>query len=338
MEPLLYFIGAFLFVNVNANWASEYGPFKTLLYSDWITCDHNKNLNLNINETIVYLYDFQNNFNLSYPINGAVTAFTKAYNLDVTRRIILFVPGYKSHIVKSASEIIRNAFKDKPNIYLMIIDHSPYTSAQGGKLKSYERSVTFSYYLGEAIGNLLVDLSMYGFPSRNLHCIGHSLGSQMLGHAAVGYFNRTAEKVWRITGIDPAGPCFSNALIQEQLRSGVAGYVEVYHCNSGGLGSTSVLADTDFFINNGKIQPHCDAGFLPSLGDSESKCSHKSCVKYWAETVNNPGWYLAWKCDSYKDFSHGKCSGNEVTIAGYSNPGNSTGTFYVSTSSYRVFD
>ncbi|XP_047529337.1 phospholipase A1-like [Vanessa atalanta] len=336
MTLLLYLLSVFLFVNVEANWAADYGPFKTLLYSDWITCDHNKSLNLSVNETLVYFYDFQNNFNLSYNIDGAIEAFTQVYNLDVSRRVILFVPGYKSHVYKSASEIIRNAFKDVPNIYLMIIDHSAYTSANGGKLKSYERSVHYSYYLGEAIGDLLVKLRIHGFSSNNIHGIGHSLGSQILGYAGSSYLNRTAEKVWRITGIDPAGPCFSNTFIQEQLRSGVAEYVEVYHCNAGGLGTTSVLADIDFFMNDGKIQPKCDAGFLSSLGDSDAKCSHKSCMRYWAETVNHPGWYLAWKCDSYKDFSHGKCSSNEVTIAGYSNPGNATGVFYLSTEAYRI--
>ncbi|CAH0723127.1 unnamed protein product, partial [Brenthis ino] len=334
---LLYFISAFLITGSTANWAADYGPFKSVLYSNWISCDHNKTDDLIVNETQVYFYDFQNNFNLSYTIDGAVQAFTNVYNLDVSRRLIVFVPGYKSHIIKSASEIIRAAFKDVPNIYLIIIDHSMYTSANGGKLKSYERSVFYAYYLGKAVGELLVRLRNLGFSSQNIHCIGHSLGGQILGYAGTTYFNTTGEKVSRITGIDPAGPCFSNAFIQEQLRSGVANFVEVYHCNAGNLGTTSVLGDADFFFNDGKIQPHCDANFFSSLGDSEAKCSHKSCVTYWAETVHHPGWYLAWKCDSYKEFSKGKCSANEVTIAGYSNPGNATGVFYVSTETYGVF-
>lgn len=162
----------------------------------------------------------------------------------------------------------------------------------------------------------------------------------MLAHAGETYTNITSEKIWRVTGIDPAGPCFSNSFINDQIRSGIAEYVEVYHCNAGGLGTTSVLADTDFFFNSGgSSQPKCSAGILAISGIGESdaaKCSHKACVRYWASTVHNPGWFLAWQCDSYKRFREGRCAGNEVTIAGYSNPGNATGVFYVSTDGYGI--
>ncbi|XP_032521339.2 phospholipase A1-like isoform X1 [Danaus plexippus] len=295
-----------------------------------------KQTDLVVDDAQVFFYDFQNNINYTHTINYAAETLNNVYNLDVTRQLIVFIPGYKSHINRNAPELIKAAFKDVPNIYLIVIDHSIYTSSKGGRLKSYERSVTYTYPLGVIVGEFLAKLRNVGFSSKNIHCIGHSLGGQILGYAGTKYFKVTAEKIWRITGIDPAGPCFSNSLIDEQLRSGVAEYVEVYHCNAGGLGTTSVLADIDFFINNGKVQPNCDGSFL-SLGDSDAKCSHKSCVKYWTETVQHPGWYLAWKCDSYKLFSEGKCAGNEVTIGGYTNPGNSTGVFYISTEIYGVF-
>lgn len=301
-----------------------------------VSGDHNKTLNYDVNGIKVYFYDFQNNFNISYGIDSAVEGITNSYNLDITRRIIFFVPGYKSHITKKTEELVRQTFKDIPNVYLIIIDHSLYTSAQGGKIGSYERSVTYVYYIGKALGKLLAGLRADGFPSQNLHCIGHSLGSQMLAVVGTTYTELTKEKIWRITGIDPAGPCFSNSFIQDQIRSGVGQYVEVYHCNAGGLGTTAVLADTDFFFNKkGKKQPSCHEGLIPGKGESDAaKCSHKACVKYYMETVHHPQWYLAWQCNSYDNFSEGRCSGNEVTIAGYNNPGNATGVFYVSTEAY----
>lgn len=160
----------------------------------------------------------------------------------------------------------------------------------------------------------------------------------MLGYVGSTYTELTAEKIWRVTGIDPAGPCFSNSFIENQIRSGVGQYVEVYHCNAGGLGTTAVLADTDFFFNKkGKKQPDCHEGYIPVKGDSDAaKCSHKACVRYYMETVHHKDWFLAWKCNSYDKFSDGKCSGNEVTIAGYNNPGNATGVFYVSTETYGI--
>ncbi|XP_068631883.1 phospholipase A1-like [Battus philenor] len=318
---------------VNCNW----GPFRAVLYSDWINCDHDKSLEFDVSDVDVYFYDFKNNINATYKIDRAVDGLTSAYNLDVTRKLIFFVPGYKSNIYKKTEETIRQTFKDVPDTYLIIIDHSAYTSSQGGRRESYERSVKYANSLGKKLGEFLADLHGKGYPSNKIHCIGHSLGAQMLGYAGTTYTNRTKEKVWRATGIDPAGPCFSNSFIHDQIRSGVAEYVEVYHCNAGGLGTTAVLADTDFFLNKGRKQPDCHEGYIPAYGESEAaKCSHKACVKYWTETVHHPGWYLAWACDSYKDFSKGKCAGNEVTIAGYSNPGNATGVFYVSTDAYET--
>lgn len=301
--------------------------------------DHNRTLNYGTSEIQIYLYDFQNNFNITYPIDNAVAGITQNYNLDITRKLIFFVPGYKSHISKKTEELVRQTFKDVPNVYLIIVDHSIYTSARGGKIKSYERSVTYSYYIGKTLGRFLSGIRADGFPSSNIHCIGHSLGSQMLGFAGTTYTEMTGEKIWRITGIDPAGPCFSNSLIQNQIRSGVGQYVEVYHCNAEGLGTTAVLADTDFFFNKkGKKQPSCHGSFIPGKGDSDvAKCSHKACVRYYMMTVHQPQWFLAWRCDDYDNFSEGKCSGNEVTIAGYHNPGNATGVFYVSTETYGVF-
>ncbi|CAG9133447.1 unnamed protein product [Plutella xylostella] len=327
-------LSASLILSTYANYNS-FGPFRTLLYSDWITCDHNKNMEVSVNETQVFFYDFANDINATSPIDQAVNIIS-TYNLDVTRRFIVFVPGYKSHISKKTEELIRQTFQNVPNTYLIIFDHSTYTTSRPGKLKGYERAVYHTYYLGRAVGKFLTELRRKGVPSRNIHCVGHSLGSQMLGYAGSAYINATGEKLWRVTAIDPAGPCFSNSLIEEQIRSGVAEYVEVYHCNAGGLGTTSVLGDADFFFNyEGAIQPKCNPGILPGKGESDAaKCSHKACVRYWAYTVHNPGYFLAWKCDSYKEFNKGRCAGNEVTIAGYSNPGNATGVFYVSTDGY----
>lgn len=302
-----------------------------------ISGDHDKTLNKDVSSLQVYFYDFKNNFNMTYPISSAASDITTAFNLDVSRRLIFFVPGFKSNINRKTEELIRQTFRDVPDTYLIIIDHSAYTSVTGGKAESYSRSVSYVYYIGTVLGRFLADLRSKGFPSSKIHCVGHSLGSQMLGYAGSAYLNITSEKIWRITGIDPAGPCFSNSFIEDQIRTGLAEYVEVYHCNAGGLGTTSVLADADFFLNKGNKQPDCSSGVIPVKGDSDqAKCSHKACVTMWAKTVHLPGAYLAWSCSSYKSFSEGRCAGNEVTIAGYSNPGNATGVFYASTDGYGV--
>ncbi|XP_068632017.1 phospholipase A1 VesT1.02-like [Battus philenor] len=317
----------------------KYGPFQIALRSKLIKCNHDRTLDLDVSEIDVYFYDFSRNEVETYPIADAAKGILSYAELDKSKRFIIFVSGYKSNIHKKTEERIRDTFRNFPNSYLIILDHSAYTNDKQGKIKSYERSVRYVYYIGKAIAEMITTLSEGGIPPKNIHCIGHSLGSQILGHTGQIFFENTGQKISRITGLDPAGPCFSNSFIEEQIRSGVAEYVEVYHCNAGGLGTTSVLADVDFFINkNGQTQPNCKTPLIPGIFDSTkaAKCNHRACVDLWTATVSHPEWFLARKCDSYKKYKGGSCSANDVTIAGFWNPGNATGVYYFSTEGYDV--
>ncbi|CAG9584923.1 unnamed protein product [Danaus chrysippus] len=316
----------------------KYGPFQLALHSKLIKCDHDRNLNLDVSGIDVYFYDFPRNDVETFTIDNAARGILDIKELDKTRKFIIFVAGYKSNINKRTEERVRDTFRNYPNSYLIILDHSEYTNDKQGNIKSYERSVKYVYYIGKALAHMLVRLEEGGISPKNMHCIGHSLGSQILGNTGEIFYNITGKKIARITALDPAGPCFSNSLIQEQVRSGVADYVEVYHCNAGGLGTTSVLGDIDFFVNKkGQSQPKCGTPLIPGVFDSSkaAKCNHRACIDLWTATVANPNWYLAWKCDSYKMFKNGECAGNDVTIAGFWNPGNATGVYYFRTDGYE---
>lgn len=292
-----------------------------------------------MSEINVYYYDFPKYDVETFPIDQAAKGILSIKGLDKTKKFIIFVGGYKSNINKKTEEQIRDTFRNFPNSYLIIIDHSPYTNDKLGNRKSYSRSVKYVYYIGKALGQMLADLKRGGVSPKSIQCIGHSLGGQILGQAGDIFINKTGDKISRITALDPAGPCFSNSFIQNQVRSGVAEYVEVYHCNAGALGTTSVLADIDFFVNKkGQSQPNCGTPLIPGIFDSSkaAKCNHRTCIDIWTATVSHPNWFLAHKCDSYKGYKDGKCSSNEITIAGFWNPGNATGVFYFSTEGYDL--
>ncbi|KAL4704439.1 hypothetical protein ACJJTC_014371 [Scirpophaga incertulas] len=329
-----------LFVNAHA-WGrgdlEKYGPFQIALNSDLIKCSHDRNLNLDVSGIDVYMYDFSKNDVKTFAVTEAAKGILSIKNLDKSKKFFIFVGGFKSNINKKTEEQIRQSFRNFPNSYLIIIDHSLYTNDNQGSRKSYERSVRYVHYIGNAIGEMLTDLFNGGVSPKNIHCIGHSLGSQILGRTGEIFINNTGHKIWRITGLDPAGPCFSNSFIQNQIRSGIAEYVEVYHCNAGALGTSSVLADIDFFVNKkGRTQPNCGTPLVPGILDSPkaAKCNHRACIDIWTATVNHPNWFLSWKCASYKEFKKGQCSANDTTIAGFWNPGNATGIFYFSTEGY----
>ncbi|XP_072939824.1 pancreatic lipase-related protein 2-like [Epargyreus clarus] len=293
--------------------------------------DHNRSLNLDVSNLKIYFYDFINNVNISSKIKGAVIEMIPLLK-DSERKIILFVPGYKCFIQRDIEEWVRQAFKNT-DVYLFIADHSAYTFETEDKLGSYSRSVLYSFYIGEALGKLLAYFTEAGYSEDKIHGIGHSLGSQMLGYTSDAYFRETNQRIGRVTGLDPAGPCFVDSALEDQIRSGVAKYVEVYHCNAGHLGTTNMIADVDFVFNkHGKVQPGCEGLEL----EDTAKCYHKACVKFWTASVRNPDLYLARSCHSYEAWIEGLCSEAKTTTAGYHNPGNATGVYYVSTENYLV--
>lgn len=65
-----------------------------------------------------------------------------------------------------------------------------------------------------------------------LHLVGHSLGAHICGLAAKEFKKRQSNwEVSRITGLDPAQPCFNNISLALQLDISDAPFVDVIHTN-----------------------------------------------------------------------------------------------------------
>ncbi|GBP01887.1 hypothetical protein EVAR_70589_1 [Eumeta japonica] len=101
--------------------------------------NHDKNLGLDINETMVYFYDFEKQNTFVYGIDEAGAMISNISGLDRSRKFLLFVPGYKSYIHKKSVKKARDAFQNVSNSYLIIVDHNSYTNNNHGFIKSYER-------------------------------------------------------------------------------------------------------------------------------------------------------------------------------------------------------
>lgn len=317
----------------------KYGPFRIMLNSPIIKCVQNRSLSLEVNETVLYFYDFANGFNESFLIHDAAEGILNLTSYDKNKQFIMFVGGFTSAINQDIEEQMRDAYKTYPNSYFMIPDHSAYTYNAGGTgIKSYERSVTYVHFIGKAIGQLLADLNQGGLSPKNIHLVGHSLGGQIVGHAGAKFLNATGENIARITALDPAGPCFTTSSVEDQVRSGVAEHVDIYHCNSGALGSSSLLGDVDFVINKrGEVQPTCNAPMIPELFDSSraASCSHRYCIDVWTSTVKYSNIFPAYRCDSYDNINTEVCI-TDKTIAGSANPGTEKGVFYFSTEEHDL--
>lgn len=104
-----------------------------------------------------------------------------------------------------------------------------------------------------------------------LHLIGHSLGAHICGMAAKELKKRRSSwTVRRITGLDPAQPCFRNADPSVHLHKNDAPFVDVIHTNGNlltslGLGLPEVIG-TNYIIQKKKYSSY--RTFSPSVIDS----------------------------------------------------------------------
>lgn len=77
----------------------------------------------------------------------------------------------------------------------------------------------------------------------------HSLGAHIVGAAGRYFAEFTSKLIPRITGLDPASPCFNEGESLSGLSRGDAAFVDVIHSNSGVLGKKDPVGDVDFYPN-----------------------------------------------------------------------------------------
>ena len=89
----------------------------------------------------------------------------------------------------------------------------------------------------------------------SLHLIGLSLGAQMAGVCGA---NVKSGRVFRITGLDPAGPLFKKWPKHLRLDSSDAEFVDAIHTDAGIFGFPRNVGHVDFWPNKGiSPQPGC---------------------------------------------------------------------------------
>ncbi|XP_050560668.1 phospholipase A1 2-like [Spodoptera frugiperda] len=300
-------------------------------------CDVIRNETTDVSKLTVHFYDFQSKQYKSSLINKAAKDINK---IDKNKKLYVFIGGFRTHIEHKTADLARETFKTINDSYLIIIDHQEYTNDASFTLFAYKKAVPYVPSIGKEVAKMLAQLNKKGIDAKRIHAIGHSLGSQILGYVGQNFFEMTNKRIARITALDPAGPCFSDRPREEQIRSGVADYVEVYHSDFGFLGTTSVLGDVDFFLNREKSeQPQCkEKSWLKKINYVSPKiCSHSICVKAWMSTVAHKDRFEAIRCDSYELFKAGNCSRNAKTKASFWNHGGARGKYYITTKDFVTF-
>lgn len=159
--------------------------------------------------------------------------------------------------------------------------------------------------------------------------LGHSLGAHIAGSAGRNLFYKSEKLVPRITGLDPANPCFNEGETLEGLSRGDAEFVDVIHSDPGALGKRDSIGDADFYPNG--VAP------LPP-GCLTIVCAHARAWEFYAETVY-PGSeqnFMAVKCRSLSALSDGYCPGKSHAM-GFATSKLLKGNYFLKTNSESPF-
>lgn len=109
--------------------------------------------------------------------------------------------------------------------------------------------------------------------------------------------------MYRPTGLDPAGPLWSD---NENRLSPIDGvYVEAIHTDGGltGLGIGEAIAQVDFFPNGGISQPGC----------STSVCDHIRAFELFYSSINH-NHLIGRRCANMLEISTNTCTGDELPL------------------------
>ncbi|XP_035276326.1 lipoprotein lipase-like isoform X1 [Anguilla anguilla] len=223
------------------------------------------------------------------------------------------------------SMLVQALYEREPHANVLVVDwldrarqHYP-TSAANTKLAGRD--------VAKFINWMEVELQ---YPLEMVHLLGYSLGAHVAGIAG----DLSKNKVYRITGLDPAGPGFEHADAQSSLSPDDAEFVDVLHTNTRGSPGRSIgiqrpVGHVDIYPNGGTSQPGCDlqsAMLKIAMSGIQNmnqlmKCSHERSVLLFVDSLlNSEQQSTAFLCSSRETFSRGlclSCRGNRCAKLGY---------------------
>ncbi|XP_076162336.1 phospholipase A1 isoform X2 [Ptiloglossa arizonensis] len=284
-------------------------------------------------------------------------------DFQIERKTIIIVHGFLSHGQQTWISDMAHSFLQWNDVNCITVDWS-----NGGNTWNYYKAAVNTRVVGYQIARFLEHIenatstqsTSTGNSRGPLHLVGHSLGAHICGFTAKELKKRQSKwNVERITGLDPAQPCFKNADSSVKLHKTDASFVDIIHTNGKllseiGLGLPEPIGHVDFYPNGGKSQPGCikmDPLYfeylpIPLRLITKSICSHGRSYIYLTESLvsevkhNCTFWARHWDL-SYRNLigiAEEPCNKNictEMGINAIKYP--QRGTFFVATSNSVPF-
>lgn len=255
--------------------------------------------------------------NYSYSINDADKMWSNEM-FDPKKKTVVLVTGWMTEGTQDPTIYsISKAYLCRGDVNFIALD----------ALKSmdtfYDWAALNTEEIGSYVGKALSLLKNKVHP-KDIHLIGHSLGAHIISAAGRTYFSLTDELIGRITGLDPAQPCFNEGEQLNGISRGDAEYVDIIHSNPGVLGKKEAVGDADFYPNGFESVPD---------GCLTIACAHSRAWQYYAETVypGNENNFLSAKCSSMKRFKLNKCTELNVPMGYLEKRQNVKGNYFLET-------
>lgn len=254
----------------------------------------------------------------TYPIDTAYVSLTQPAVFDITKQTKIIIHGYNDNSQSAVPLGLAQAYNEKKMFNVLLVD------AEEMLNKWYILSVHNARLVGKRLANLLANLENYGASAEDFHILGISLGAHIAGWTGKYFRQYKKHSLGRITGLDPAGPCFSHAFSDQRLDKTDAQYVDVVHSNRLIQGVIEPLGHSDYYINGGgPTQPGC---FMPS-------CSHLRAAEVYIESIRNPKSFVGVRCESWEQFLKNACVHDDYAVLGYGSSSATRGLYYLRTSS-----
>uniref|UniRef100_A0A1I8PUE8 Lipase domain-containing protein n=1 Tax=Stomoxys calcitrans TaxID=35570 RepID=A0A1I8PUE8_STOCA len=229
-----------------------------------------------------------------FPVSSA-NQLSESPEFDRNKTTVVFITGWLVEPDMDYIQVVARAFHCREDYNFVLVN-------TGGVITNlYINSAYHTGKLGEFVAMGLQNL---GIPTQDIYLVGHSLGAQIAGSAGRYFHNLTNEKLLRITGLDPARPCFLTPIVFPRIGKGDAEFIDIIHTNPTDLGIEEAIGDADFYAGGlDVIKPGCSRLTL--------LCSHERAIFYFAESVypQNENNFLTKQCNNMDELLKKKCMG-----------------------------
>ncbi|CAH2262152.1 jg26807 [Pararge aegeria aegeria] len=230
------------------------------------------------------------------------------------RKTVMIVHGFMSHSNASWVLDMTSAFLEWDDVNVIAVDWS-----RGGNTWKYWRAVANTRRVGSDVTGFMKQLmAATGARVKDFHFVGHSLGAHIASYVSF-HIGRVA----RITGLDPAQPCFRTSNRVERLDETDADFVDVIH-------------------TNGRLLQRIGFGLPDPIELKQAICSHGRAYLLFTESLINNNcsfrahqWNLTYEGVNASliaaCFKYSSCSVMGINAVGDSREPRANGAYFVLT-------